>query len=532
MNSQKRHTVLTALLILSFGLSGCADVSPETVQLKSGMVKGEIVASDTGESAIRVFRGIPYSAAPVGELRWRPPQPVNHWQDVREALEFGPACPQQLYGTDQTLSEDCLFLNVWTPPGGATKDAPVMVWIHGGGLNMGFSHRAFYDGSEYARQGVVLVNINYRLGPLGFLAHPSLSAESDHRVSGNYGFLDQIAALRWVQQNIASFGGDPDNVTIFGESAGGTSVAVLLSSPLANGLFDKAIIQSPWMFGYVTRLAEPVFVPLGEPVGNVASAEALGIAWAEEIIETTVEDELQTLRSMPWNKLIENRPYYKTRATIDGWLLPARPEHVFSTGQQHDVPLLIGTNRDEGNYFRRSFNYEARQEFVERMRDFYGASADEVLATYPGATVEELSDAISLYVTDAWFHQSTRQLLRGMDKVSSPAYQYLFSRGSRRFPAVGSAHAVELRYVFNTLQEEYTEPRDTEIATTIIRYWTRFATAGDPNVEGLMSWPEFKIGDETYLEIGDTIEAGQLLRSRQLDVLDRAEAPVFAGSGQ
>jgi para-nitrobenzyl esterase len=532
MKSLRRHTVFAGLLILSLGVSGCAVASPDEIRLKSGTVKGEIVVADTGDAEFRVFRGIPYAAAPVGEQRWRVPQPVVRWPEVRDALEFGAACPQPLYGSEQALSEDCLFLNVWTPPGGSTKDAPVMVWIHGGGLNGGYSHRAFYDGSEYARQGVVLVSINYRLGPLGFLAHPSLSAESDHGVSGNYGFLDQIAALRWVQENIASFGGDPDNVTIFGESAGGTSVAVLLSSPFAEGLFHKAIIQSPWMFGYVTRLAEPVFVNLDKPVANVESAESLGVVWAEEVIDVPVEDELQTLRSMPWNKFIENRPYYKTRATIDGWLLPARPEHVFSTGQQHDVPLLIGTNRDEGNYFRRSFKYEARSEFVERMQDFYGSSAGAVLATYRGETAEGLSDAVSSYVTDAWFHQSTRQMLRGMEKVSSSAYQYLFSRTSRRFPAVGSAHAVELRYVFNTLQEEYTEPRDTEIATAMIRYWTQFASVGDPNVEGMVSWPEFDISSEAYLEIGDTIEAGTQLRSRQLDVLDEAEAPVFAGSDQ
>jgi para-nitrobenzyl esterase len=502
------------------------------ISLQSGVVKGEMVASDTGDAEIRIFRGIPYAAAPVGELRWRSPQPVVRWPDVREAVEFGAACPQPRSGSDQAQSEDCLFLNVWTPAAGSTKDAPVMVWIHGGGLNGGFSHRAFYDGSEYARQGVVLVSINYRLGPLGFLAHPLLSAESDHGVSGNYGFLDQIAALQWVQENIASFGGDPDNVTIFGESAGGTSVAVLLSSPLAEDLFHKAIIQSPWMFGYVTRLAEPVFVNLDKPVANVASAESLGVAWTEEIIDTPVEDVFQTLRSLPWNKFIDNRPYYKTRVTIDGWLLPARPENVFSNGRQHDVPLLIGTNRDEGNYFRRSFQYEARSEFVERMQDFYGTSADAVLATYSGEAVEELSDAVSSYVTDAWFQQSTRQLLRGMDKVPSPAYQYLFSRASRRFPALGSLHAVELRYVFNTLQEEYTEPPDTEIATAMIRYWTQFATSGNPNVEGMVSWPEFDLGNEIYLEIGDTIKTGTQLRSRQLDVLDQAEAPVYAGSGQ
>jgi para-nitrobenzyl esterase len=451
---------------------------------------------------------------------------------VREATEFGPACPQQLYGAQQELSEDCLFLNVWAPPVEVSGDAPVMVWIHGGGLNLGFSHRPFYDGSEFAKRGVVLVSINYRLGPLGFLAHAELSDESAHGVSGNYGFLDQIAALKWVQENISDFGGDSGNVTIFGESAGGTSVATLASSPLAEGLFHKAIIESPWMFGYVTRLAEPVFVNLHEPVANVASAEQLGAVWAEEFIEEPTGDVMVMLRSMPWSVFFENRPYFKTRVTIDGWLLPERPEDTFLNGRQHDVPLMIGTNEHEGNYFRRSFQYEDRSEFVVRMQDFYGPQAEAVLGVYPGQTKEELADAVSLYVSNAWFLQSTRQLLRGMERVSSPAYRYLFSRTSRRFPALGSPHGMELRYVFNTLLEEYAEPRDFEIATEMIQYWTQFAATGNPNVEGMTDWPEYVPGSESYLEIGDQLVNGAGWRSEQLDVLDRAEAQVLGGTGQ
>jgi para-nitrobenzyl esterase len=531
VNFRIEHTVLAGLLILSSAVGGCGAGSPDTVILESGALKGELLAAATGDTEIRVFRGIPYAAAPVDELRWRAPQTAAAWDGVREATEFGAACPQQLYGAEQTISEDCLFLNVWAPSVEKAKNAPVMVWIHGGGLNLGYSHRPIYDGSEFAKNGVVFVSINYRLGPLGFLAHPSLSEESAHGVSGNYGLLDQIAALQWVQENISAFGGDSDNVTIFGESAGGTSVATLASSPLAKGLLHKAIVESPWMFGYVTRLAEPVFVALKEPIANVVSAEELGSVWADEFVDEPTGDVLETLRSMPWSKFFDNRPYYKTRVTIDGWLLSERPEDAFLNGRQHDVPLLIGTNEHEGNYFRNSFKYKDRSEFVTRMDDFYGPAAEAVLDTYPGEADEDLASTVALYVTDAWFLQSTRQLLRGMDRVSSPAYQYLFSRASRRFPALGSPHAVELRYVFNTLQEEYSEPRDVEIASEMIAYWIQFAKTGNPNTDTLVDWPEYDPDGESYLEIGDQLKSGAHWRTEQLDVLDRADAQVFGGPG-
>jgi para-nitrobenzyl esterase len=520
MKSHVRCFALIVVLAYGFGLAGCDAERPETVSLTTGILTGEIIGDEGG---VRVFRGIPYAAPPVGHRRWRAPEPPAAWKDVREATEFGAACPQQLYGgAEQVLSEDCLFLNVWAPTAESAKNAPVMVWIHGGGLNMGHAHRSFYDGSEFAKRGIVFVSINYRLGPLGFLAHPKLSEESSLGVSGNYGFQDQIAALRWVQENISAFGGDSRNVTIFGESAGGTSVAVLATSPIAKGLFHKAIIESPWMFGYVTRLAEPVFLKLRKPVANAPSAEELGTAWAEEILDASTDDVIETLRSKPWSEFFENRPYYKTRGTIDGWLLPARPEDAFLEGRQHDVPLIIGTTKHEGNYFRRSFQYEDRTEFIERLQEFYGPRAQLVLDAYPGESAEDLADAIAQYVTDAWFLQSTRQMLRGMGRVSSPAYQYLFSRTSRRFPALGSPHGIELRYVFNTLLDEFSEPRDTEIAAEMIGYWTRFAATGDPNDDAMVNWPEYELNDETYLDIGDSLAVGSRLRSIQLDVLDQA----------
>jgi para-nitrobenzyl esterase len=499
-------------------------LSPLQVVVEAGLLQG-VPAAD--ESAIRVFRGIPYAAAPVGALRWRPPEPAQPWQGVRTAYEFGPACPQQA-GQDSTvvLSEDCLFLNIWTPAMPDGDKAPVMVWIHGGGLNLGFSHREFYDGRAFAERGVVLVTINYRLGPLGFLAHPELSAESEQHVSGNYGFLDQIEALQWVQRNIAAFGGDPDNVTIFGESAGGTSIAVLATSPLADKLFAKAIIQSPWMFGYVTRLAEPSFVFLDQPVANAPSSEALGLSWAQEIAGDGDSAAIDALRAMPWRVFFDGRPYYKTRPTIDGWLLPDLPETAFQHGRQHDVPLLIGTNKDEGNFFRPFFPYESRETVAQLLHDYYGEAVDSVLDMYPGESATELADAVSQYVTDAWFLLSTRQMLQGMQQVSSPAFQYRFSRRSQLYPQLGSPHAMEIRYVFNALTGEHIKPEDELIAATMMRYWVQFARQGNPNDGELPYWPEFSAQDEAFLDISEEIVVGSHFRSETLRALDQATAPA------
>jgi para-nitrobenzyl esterase len=441
------------------------------------------------------------------------------------AHEFGPACPQQV-GQDSTvvLSEDCLFLNIWTPSTTDDGKAPVMVWIHGGGLNLGFSHREFYDGRAFAEQGVVLVTINYRLGPLGFLAHPELSAESEKHVSGNYGFLDQIEALQWIQRNIAAFGGDPDNVTIFGESAGGTSVAVLATSPPAKDLFAKMIIQSPWMFGYVTRLAEPSFVFLDRPVANALSSEALGLSWAQEVAGDAHNAGIDELRSLPWKVFFDGRPYYKTRPTIDGWLLPELPETAFQNGRQHDVPLLIGTNKDEGNFFRSFFPYESPETVAQLLRDYYGEAGDSVLEMYRGESATELADAVSQYVTDAWFLLSTRQMLQGMQQVSSPAFQYRFSRQSQLYPQLGSPHAMEIRYVFNTLTGEHINPEDELIAATMLRYWVQFARQGNPNDGELPQWPEFVLRDEEYLDISEEVVVGSHLRSEILHALDRVTA--------
>ena len=507
--------------------SSClALVQASPVQIDSGKISGIALDADSG---LQVFRGIPYAQPPVGDLRWRPPQAVDSWEGVRTCKTFSSASIQKLgKNTTQEQSEDCLYLNVWTTKGGdASAKLPVMVWIHGGGLNRSWGHKEFYDGTAFAKKGVVLVSINYRLGALGFLAHPALSAESLNGVSGNYGFLDQIAALEWTQRNIAAFGGDPENVTIFGESAGGTSVAVLCSSPLAKGLFHKAIIQSPWMFGYIDKLASPNIVKLKEPVSNTPSAEQLGLDWAEPKVAGSGAESLKALRALAPSEILDLVSYYRTRATIDGWVLPDHPANVFAKGQQADVPVVVGTTRDEGAYFRSFARLERRDELETKLGAFYGRSAKEVLAHYPGETPVELKQVGVQFVTDAWFVHPARQLLEGMQQVASPAFQYDFAKPNSRNPELGAPHAIELRYVFNTLNNTDEFPENQILADKVMKYWIQFAKTGNPNSSELPRWPEYTSKKKEYLILDDQISLGSDLRKEFSDTLDSVMSRIY-----
>ena len=338
---------LWTLGVLSLLLARFAAAAPTApVRLDSGLVEGELMDAASG---LRVFRGIPYAAPPVGDLRWRPPQRVASWDGVRAAKEFGAICPQPPMLATMTgealpaTSEDCLFLNVWTAAGKADAGLPVMVWIHGGGLSLGWSQQAVYDGAAFASRGVVLVSLNYRLGPLGFLSLPDLSRESDHGASGNYGFLDQVAALEWVQRNVAAFGGDPHNVTIFGESAGGTSVHALLTSPRAAGLYHRAISESAWITE--NNIAD---LHRASPFGP--SAEDLGLKWAANLAggDTSVA----ALRRVPAADLIAKSGLgFRPVIAIDGWFMPEHGERAFAAGKGAKVPLIAGTNANEGTMF-------------------------------------------------------------------------------------------------------------------------------------------------------------------------------------
>ncbi len=511
-------------------IAGCSDslhqhALTETidVDLEVATDKGT-VAGQRLSSGIHVFRGIPYSAAPVGDLRWRAPIPGAAWETTRDATQFGRICPQPptfAALTQQTLpetDEDCLFLNVWTPAKTSGDALPVMVWIHGGGLSIGWSHQGVYDGEELAKRDVIVVSINYRLGPLGFLALPELSAESG--ASGNYGFLDQVAALQWVQHNIEAFGGDPGRVTIFGESAGGTSVVALVASPITKGLFHGAIAQSPWVTD--TNVAN-----LDSPRTFVGSAEDMGSQWIETIAPGGEEARtLEALRAIPASELVaEGGAPLPMYITVDGTFMPDDVEAVFQSGAQRNVPLMIGTNADEGTLFMLG-GYGNREQFQTAADATYGERADALLALYlqEGTSVR---DAANQFLTDIWFLRATRAILSGMNSVSAPAFQYHFTRVRGANP-LGAHHGAEIGYAFNTpgllgsgeAEEDAPEMVDQALTTAMMGYWTQFAKSGDPNDEGLVEWPAYDGEEPSYLELGDTIAVGSALGAERLDQLE------------
>ncbi len=524
----RRHPFLwVAAVIAAIHLAAAvaiAGTGETVVTTESGKVRGALLDESSG---LAVYRGIPFAAPPVGDLRWRPPQPAAGWEGVRDATAFGAVCPQtpqlaMMMGEPlPETSEDCLYLNVWTTASSGDDLRPVMVWIHGGGLNLGWSHQAGYDGAAFAKRGVVLVSVNYRLGPLGYLAHPALSKERGE--SGNYGFLDQLAALEWVERNIAAFGGDPGNVTIFGESAGGTSVHALLASPLASGLLHRAIAESPW-------ITETNIRPLRNRADRgPASAEEVGTMWATSMLGDGVEQTAAALRALDATAIVTRTAQagapgadgsYEPHLTWGTEFMPASSEDIFAHGKQNDVPLLAGTNLNEGTMFLAFMPLTERGHFVDLARPAYGARAEEVTALYPSANLEELKTQVDRFVTDAWFLRGTRRMLIGHAKVASPAFQYHFTRVNPENPAWGAHHAAELGYVFNTLVGNNYDETDHALAQLIIDYWVAFARSGDPNGGDRPHWPPFEPDRQAYLELGDEVKVGAALYR---DTNDRLE---------
>jgi para-nitrobenzyl esterase len=432
---------------------------------------------------------------------------------VRDALAPGARCIQGRLGDPGggargAQSEDCLFLNVWSAAGDAGAALPVMVWIHGGGLNNGSGAAPQTDGTAFARSGVVLVSINYRLNVFGFLAAPALSAEAGE--SGNYGFLDQVAALRWVRDNIAAFGGDPAKVTVFGESAGGTSVHALLAMPAAAGLFRAAITQSAW----VPRSA---FAPLG---GGEASAEAMGSTLLSRLDKPGAPGTLAALRAASVEQVAEAARGLRFPVAVGGAALPEFPMNRFRDGSQHKVPLLAGYNADEATLFgpARSVNgLDALRSL--RTREF-GADAPAVLAAYPAASDADVTRAVNDLVTDTWFGHGTLRQLRGVRAAGAPAFAYHFTMRSPVRAELGATHAAEIAYVFDNLPKDarYT-PAHRELAGTMHRYWVNFATRLDPNGDGLPPWPRFD-DSETALELGERVANTALPRREALATWD------------
>ena len=460
------------------------------VNAPAGMIEGRT------EGELRVFKGIPYALPPVGPARWKPPSPMPPWAGVRNAAEFGPACvqrkalPGSIYAVDADdpppVSEDCLTLNIWAPAD--ARDAPVFFWIHGGSLAIGAGREPICDGARLAARGIVVVTINYRLGAFGYLAHPELSAESPLGISGNYGLLDQIEALRWVQRNIGTFGGDPSNVTIAGESAGGLSVMYLMAAPAARGLFSKAIAQSAYMIS-TPELKERRF---GSP-----SAEDIGAHVAAALHAPNIA----ALRAMDAQALIDALPAagYAPFGTIDGHVLPRQLVDVFDRGEQAPVPLLAGFNSGE----IRSLRFLAPSppataaEYESIIRDRYLDLADEFLRLYTCAYMQE---SILATTRDAMYGWTAERLVRKQAALGLPSFLYFFDHG---YPAADAAglhgfHASELPYVFGTLDRTSSvwpkipaTPHEKRLSDAMIDYWSSFARAGRPQAANQPDWPAF-----------------------------------------
>ena len=452
-----------------------------------GAVKGR------AEGALNVFEGLPYAQAPVGPARWTPPRPVADWPGVRQATAFGPACVQpgpwgrSIYSdTLPSMGEDCLSLNIWAPK--AARAAPVLVWIHGGAFTTGASSEGIYDGSRLAGQGVVVVSINYRLGVLGWLAHPELSAESPLGISGNYGLLDQIEALRWVRRNIAAFGGDPANVTIAGESAGGLSVLYLMVSPPARGLFAKAIAESAYMIS-TPELKRARFGAKAAEAAGTDLAAKLGARGAAE------------LRAMDAGKLTNAATVagFVPLGAVDGHLLPKQIVEAFDRGEQAPVPVLVGFNSGEIRSLRMLAPAPpaTAKAYETTIRDRYGDLADAFLALYPSTDVQESILAAS---RDSLYGWTAERVAVKQTALGAPAYLYLFDHG---YPAADDAglhafHASEVPFVFGTaarLPPYWPKPPATReeaaLSDAMVGYWTSFARGGAPEASGEPSWPVY-----------------------------------------
>jgi para-nitrobenzyl esterase len=514
--------LIPAALLLST-VSAFAAIS-DPIKVEQGLVSGT-----TGNSAdVRVFRGIPYAAPPVADLRWKAPQPVAAWKGVRQATEMPHACWQTPYPPAAAiyqsklppLSEDCLYLNIWTPAKSAKDKLPVMVWIHGGGFTRGFGGSQAYDGETLARKGAVIVTINYRLGVFGFFAHPALSAESGHHASGNYALLDQIAALQWVKKNIAVFGGDPSRVTIFGESAGAWSVNALMASPVAKGLFHRAIGESGGSFGPMKSLAEAE--KEGEKLGRLLTPDVK--PQTSESQAKSSADVITALREMSPQNLMKAYETEVVRVIVDGYVLPREIASTFSQGKQNDVPLIVGYNADEGTTLAPQGANMKALVFTMGIHQRYGAQADQMLKLYPAATDEEAVKSFYSAYRDQAFGWEMRTWARMAGKTGhQPAYLYYFSHRppGPQSEKLRAFHAAEIAYVFGTFPWPFPwEDTDRKLSDAIISYWVNFAATGNPNGNGLPKWPAYNAAEDQSLEFGDRIAVRGQINKAGLDFFD------------
>jgi len=464
---------------------------PAEVTIDSGPLAGTTGASPD----IRVFKGIPFAAPPVGANRWRAPQSVAKWSEVRAATEYAPRCTQgggRQNANAPPTSEDCLYLNVWTTAASASDRQPVMVWLYGGGFSGGAGSEPRYAGDGLAHKGAVVVTLNYRLGSLGFFAHPELTAESQHKASGNYGMLDAVAALQWVQRNIAAFGGDPGNVTVFGESAGANLTGALVASPQAKGLFHRAIAQSGSYMGLA--MARTGTLARAEETGAKALAD-LGLASIADARAKPADEIFAAIRG--------------SGLIVDGYMIPEDLSLTFAKGRQNAVDLLVGSNEDEGTFFQRQ-GLTAEQ-FKGQARQRFGVLANDFLATFPASDDAQAGSSYLASFSDeaAW---AMRKFAEMQAKQGSSAYVYYFTRVPPSLPdrpSRGATHVAEIPYMFNNLAPPvpWTDV-DRRLADIMSTYWVNFARSGDPNGSGVPTWPAYRDAATGRAQVlGDTVTA-------------------------
>jgi para-nitrobenzyl esterase len=501
---------VSVFVLISLLIAACTGVGqqPGIVKVEGGRIQGTV------ENGLYVYKGIPFAAPPVGDLRWRAPQPAAGWDGVLVADKFAPG---PIQGQDLAFgkSEDCLYLNIWSPAKSTKERIPVLVWIHGGGFAAGAASEQLFYGDKLAKKGVILVCIAYRVGQLGFLAHPELSAESPDHVSGNYGILDIIASLQWIKDNIAAFGGDPEKVTIFGESAGGIAVSMLCASPLAKGLFSGAISESGGSFGPLRSKTYP-----GENMKSLRDAELAGV----EFLKMAGVNSIAELRKIDAEKLPGGRGLGMAWPNVDGYVIPDDQYKLYAAGEYNDVPVLIGYNSDEGASFMPP---RTPADYINSVKARYGKFADDLLMAYPAGTTTVPKTARDL-ARDAAFGWQTWIWARLQSQTGRSKVFYYYFDQHPDYPedspmaGHGSPHGMEIQYVFQHLDPanpHFTES-DQVISEAMSTYWTNFAKYGDPNGEGVPTWPAFSDADPQVMYFNRIPYPGPVPSAESLEVLD------------
>jgi para-nitrobenzyl esterase len=526
--------IVIAVAVVFYLYPRSADVADtEVVSLSSGDIQGTINL----ETAIASFKGVPYAAAPIGNLRWAPPEPVVPWDDIRKANVHGPMCVQDVGGEGPfldlmmdgvgmpswkkwivgfavpfmgggDLSEDCLTVAVWAPAKSDQSTArplPAMVWFHGGAHKFGSGDAALYDATRLAQRGIIVVTVNYRLGVMGFMAHPELTSGSPHRSSGNYGTLDQIHALKWIRENIHAFGGDPNNVTIFGESAGGHSVGQVMASPLSSGLLHRAIAQSGIGTHQIATLQE------GEKAG-IRLASTHGITGENQIVA------LRALPALHVQEMFSAQPDLDvlSHPVVDGWVLPKSTAAIFADGTQAPIPLMIGTNADEGTllapligspFVNRLPGPKTAEEYRDLVLDEYPDAGKRLLKLYPADTDDDLYDAVNALFGDDFFGMQAWFAANNHREAGNPTYLYFLTRTSpSASQSVGAYHGADIQFVFGSFIPLFPKNEfDDRLSEQVVSYWSNFAKTGNPNDKGLPAWTGFELLNPRELELGERV---------------------------